>query len=162
MKLITVLIIALFISGCASNKGLVSLDQIKEHELNLSPIENRQTKIVIIRDEPTRQSVLPVLTSWFSENNFIISVVNSVDEATDKDNLFTYRAWWGWDMALYMRRVEMRLESAGNVLGSLKFDAVQYGAFGKFGNGEQRLRILLDALFGKITEDQANQMLGDV
>ena len=162
MKLITALMIALFISGCASNKGLVSLDQISESELKLNEKEDGRAEILILRDEPTRETVLPVIASWFSENNYTISVVDSAEEATVKDKLFRYRAWWSWDMALYMRRVEMSLESAGKVLGSLEFDAVQYGAFGKFGNAEQRLRILLDALFGKATEDQANQILGDI
>ena len=162
MKIVTTLIIAFLMSGCATNKGLVSFDQIKENELKLHQVENNPIEIVILKDEPTRESVLHVLTLWFSENNYKYSVVNTASKAKDEDSIFRYRAWWSWDMALYMRRAEMSLVSNGRVLGSLKFDALQYGGFGKFGNGERRLRILLDALFGKITEEQANKMLGDV
>ena len=55
----------------------------------------------------------------------------------------------------------MSLKAKGETLGDLNFDALQYGGFGKFGNAEQRLIILLDALFGKITYEKANALLGD-
>ena len=162
MKIIFALIIALFMTGCATNKGLVSFDKIDENDLRLHQIDKNPIEIAIFRDGETRETVLPVLISWFNENNYKVSVIEAMSDAATEDNVFKYRAWWSWDMALYMRKAEMSLVSDGHTLGSLQFDALKYGGFGKFGNAEQRLRILLDALFGKITKEEANQMLGDV
>jgi hypothetical protein len=144
--------IVLVITGCATNKGVTYIEQF-----------NRGSKaIIILKDPPTRESVLPVLVKWFSDNGFSATVVESLSEVNPGDLIFSYRAWWGWDLALYMRRVEMHIKSKGETLGSINFDALQYGTWGKFGDGEQRLRILLDALFGKITREEADKLLGEV
>jgi len=162
MKIISALIIALLMTGCATNKGLVSFDKVDENALRLHQVDKGPIEIAILRDGPTRETVLPILISWFNENNYKVSVIEAMSDAATEDNVFKYRAWWSWDMALYMRKAEMSLVSDGKISGSLQFDALKYGAFGKFGNGEQRLKILLDALFGKIAKEEANQMLGDV
>lgn len=54
----------------------------------------------------------------------------------------------------------MKVNANGETLGKLNFDALQYGGFGKFGNVEQRIIILFDCLFGKITLEEANKLLG--
>ena len=152
MKLIVILIFFLSFTGCASNKGITDLKQFKTNE---------KPQVVILRDAPTRVTVLPVLTKWFNDNGYSSIVIESLQESNPDQYLFSYRAWWGWDIATYMRRVEMRVKSKGETLGYLDFDALQYGGFGKFGNAENRLIILLDALFGKITHEQANKLLGE-
>ncbi|RCU49602.1 hypothetical protein DU002_11850 [Corallincola holothuriorum] len=140
----------LFVTGCATDKGVTYLEQV-----NVEP----GAKIVILKDEPTRESVLPVLVKWFKDNGYDSTVVMAVSESTPDDYVFSYRAWWGWDIATYMKDVEMTVNKNGERLGALNFDALQYGGFGKFGDAEQRLQILLDVLFGKITVDQANEQL---
>ncbi len=151
-KVMWLTFIALVMSGCATNKGVVYIEQF-----NRDP----QT-IIILKDPPTRESVLPVLVKWFSDNGFSATVVESLSEINPDDFIFSYRAWWGWDLALYMRRVEMYVKSKGQTLGAINFDALQYGTWGKFGEGEKRLVILLDALFGKITREEADKLLGEV
>lgn len=161
MKIISAFIIVLFMTGCATNKGLVSFDKVDENNLRLHQVDKDPVEIAILRDGETRETVLPVLISWFNENSYKVTVIEAMSDAATEDNVFKYRAWWSWDMALYMRKAEMSLVSDRKTLGSLQFDALKYGGFGKFGNAEQRLRILLDALFGKITKEEANQMLGN-
>lgn len=141
------------VTGCASNKGVTSLKQVE-------PINFDSNKLVILKDEPTRRIVLDVLTEWFYDNNINTTVIESRDDAKINNYVLSYRAWWGWDMATYMRKAEIKLKLNENTLGSLTFDALQYGGFGKFGDTRERLRILLDVLFGKIDRDQANVLLG--
>jgi len=161
MKNILLIIIVLFASGCATDKGLVRLEQLNAKDLEVQQVENVSKKIVILRDGPTRASVLPVLTDWFHENGFEVTVIELLNDAELNNYIFTYRAWWSWDMALYMRKADMNVMLNGKTVGTLSFDALQYGGFGKFGSGEKRLRILLDALFGKITREQADKLLGE-
>lgn len=152
MKKYTLLILLLMVTGCVSNKGVTTLDPV-----NLE----KSTQIFILKDAATRESVLPVLEKWFQNNGYSATVIESLKEAQPDNYVLSYSARWGWDMATYMRAVEMRVNSNGESLGHLDFDALQYGGFGKFGSAETRLNILLDALFGKITLEQANQLLGD-
>ncbi|HIE77899.1 MAG TPA: hypothetical protein EYP92_03630 [Candidatus Thioglobus sp.] len=153
MKVTMILISLLAITGCATNKGIIDLKQFET---------SQKLQVVILKDGPTRGSVLPVLIKWFSDNGYSSKVIMSLQEAKPDNYVFSYRAWWGWDMATYMRKVEMRVKSKGETFGNLDFDALQYGAFGKFGSSEKRLLILLDALFGKITHEKANELLGNV
>lgn len=140
------------VTGCVSNKGITKLDKAEI---------NNETQVVILKDEDTRESVLPVLEKWFKDNGYSHTVILSLQEAKPEDYILSYKAWWGWDLATYMKKVDMRVKAKGETLGSLNFDALQYGGFGKFGSAEQRLRILLDALFGKISIEQANKLLGE-
>ena len=119
------------------------------------------TGVVILQDKSTRESVLPVLEKWFYDNGYHSTVVSSLSEVGPDDYILSYRAWWSWDLATYMRKVEMNVKNKGQTLGNINFDALQYGGFGKFGDAEQRLNILLDAMFGKITVEEANKRLGD-
>ena len=152
-KIIIIAVFVFVVSGCATNKGVTDLQQFE--------IINK-SQVIILKDGPTRESVLPVLTKWFSDNGYSATVIESLHEASPDDYVFSYRAWWSWDMATYMRRVEMQVNKKGETLGALNFDALQYGGFGKFGSAEKRLIILLDVLFGKITRDEANKLLGEV
>lgn len=152
-KIIILFTLAIITTGCASNKGITDIQQVKEPETKA---------VVILKDTSTRESVLPVLEQWFYDNGYSSTVISSLDEVNPDDYLILYKAWWGWDLATYMRRVEMSVKNNQQTLGNIKFDALQYGGFGKFGSAEQRLKILLDALFGKITPEEANKLLGDV
>lgn len=145
-----VVVSAFLLGGCASNKGMTELTQVT----------GNPEQITIVRDTETRDSVQPVLEQWFTDNNYQYNVVQSIAEAKDTDNVFTYRAWWGWDLALYMSKVEMKVTNNNVPVGIAKFDALQYGGFGKFGNAETRLKIIMDVLFSKITEQEANTLLG--
>lgn len=151
MKRIIILIFVSSIAGCGTDKGLLELKQL----------DSVPEKVVILKDPPTKVAVLPVMIEWFSENNASATVVDSMNETKPEDYVLSYRAWWGWDLSTYMRRAEMKVESNKQTLGKLKFDALQYGGFGKFGDTEGRLKILLDVLFGKITRVEADKRLGE-
>jgi hypothetical protein len=151
-KILSTLALAFVLTGCATDKGLTTLKPVEAID---------KSQIVILNDGPTRESVLPVLTKWFTDNGYSSTVIHSLQQANPDNYVLSYRAWWSWDMATYMRKVEMSVNKQGESLGKLEFDALQYGGFGKFGNAEQRLIIMLDALFGKISLEEANKRLGD-
>ena len=150
---ILIVMASIYLVGCAtaSNKGVTSVSQVSE----------KVNEISIVRDEPTRELVHPILEEWFSENDYVFNVIEHKEDPKASDYVFTYRAWFGWDMKQYMRSVEMELYKKGESIGYVEFDAIQYGAFGKFGDTTARLKTLLDTLFNKITQDQANQLLGE-
>jgi len=152
MKKLIVVLLLVLLSGCATNQGITELAQAEVTD---------KTKVLILKDDATRESVLPVLEKWFVDNGYSSTVIDSLREADPDNYVISYRAWWSWDVATYMRRVEMAVNKEGETLGNLNFDALQYGGFGKFGDAEERLRILLDALFGKITREEANKLLGE-
>ena len=151
MKFYLIILFALVATGSASNKGVVKLEQFN--------VDSKE--IVIMKDEPTREGVLPILVQWLHDNGFSAKVAQSYSEVDPSKYIFSYRAWWGWDIAIYMRRVEMRVRLKDETLGAIDFDSLKYGGFGKFGNSEARLRILLDVLFGKITREEADKRLGE-
>jgi len=138
-----------FTSACASNKGIVELQRVTTDVGHIS----------LIRDEPTRAEVLEVIAAWLAENGYDYSVLEPGQKPSG--TALNYRAWWGWDVGIYMKRVNMQVARNGTSLGKIKFDALQYGGFGKFGSSVERLRTLLDALFAKIDRDTANELLGD-
>lgn len=140
----------ILISACTSNKGVTELTQLQ------TPVK----KVTIVRDADTRASVLPVLEQWFYDNSIKYDVVNSHQETEKNSNILTYKAWWSWDIATYMRKADLQLSNEGIPLSIVKFDALQYGGFGKFGNAEERLKILMDVMFAKISEEEANKKLG--
>ena len=161
MKKFSLIVMVLILSGCATNKGLVKFEQFNIKNLEINQVESRSKKILILRDKPTRAGVLAVLINWCNENDIEVAVVELMSDARPEDYVLTYRASWGWDIGVYMRKVDMSVISNDKTLGTLRFDALQYGAFGKFGSGEKRLKILLDALFGKISREKANKLLGE-
>ena len=146
----SIIVASFLLGGCASNKGMTELKQIT------TPAK----QFIIVRDKPTRESVQPILEQWFSDNNYKFNVVESIADTKPSDNVFTYRAWWGWDIAAYMSKAELKVTTGDVPVGIAKFDALQYGGFGKFGNAEARLKIVMDVLFSKITEEEANKLLG--
>ena len=153
MKKFLIILLTVAMTGCVavSNKGVTQLQQFKEDSKT----------VAILEDEPTRNGVLGVITKWFSDNGFNSSVIQSASEVKPDDYVFSYRAHFGWDLAIYMRTAALKVKSKGKTLGALNFDALQYGGFGKFGDTEKRLRILLDVLFGKITREEADKLLGE-
>jgi hypothetical protein len=151
MKKALVLLCILGISACASDKGLLELKQM----------DSVPEKVVILKDQPTRELVLPILVEWFAENNHDATVVESINEIKPNDYVLSYRAWWGWDLSTYMRKANMKVKLDNETLAKLRFSALEYGGFGKFGDTEKRLKILLDVLFGKITREEADKRLGE-
>lgn len=137
-------------AGCATNKGVVELTKVDE----------AVKKITVVKNAETRESVLPVLTNWLEENNVEYNVVNSSSDTATGETVLTYQASWSWDMALYMRSAEFKVAKNEIPVGIARFDALQYGGFGKFGDAESRIKILMDVLFGKISRDEADKRLG--
>ena len=68
---------------------------------------------MILKDIPTRETVLPAITQWFYDNGYSTVVVESLSEVAPNDYVFSYRAWWSWDIAMHMRKAEMIINSRG-------------------------------------------------
>ena len=63
-------------------------------------------------------------------------------------------------MATYMRFVNLDVtDNKGNKVAELDFDSVQYGGFDKFGNAEERLNLIMEVFFQKISIQDAERQL---
>ncbi|NKF52653.1 hypothetical protein G3R49_19020 [Shewanella sp. WXL01] len=145
-----IVLFTVLMAGC-SNLGIYEVTQVTSNP----------SQLTIAKDSKTRKSVLPILEKWAFENGYDVKTIDNYVMAERNEYTLTYRVWWGWDVASYMKKAEMKVLKDGVAVGSLKFDATEYGAFGKFGDAEDRLNILMDVLFNKITVAEGNKRAGD-
>jgi len=121
----------------------------------LEPTEFEKNKVTIIDDTRTRESARVVIEDWLTENGYVYDVVSDRKRQLKYEQSIYYKAHWGWDMALYMRTLDITAYSEQNRIGAVAIDTVGCGPFGKFGSAEDRIKITLDLLFMKITEKEA-------
>jgi len=63
-----------------------------------------------------------------------------------------YTANWAWDLAMYLTYLHIEIREDGNVIASADYDARRGGGnMGKFGHTADKMRPLLDKMFGKST-----------
>jgi hypothetical protein len=63
-----------------------------------------------------------------------------------------YTANWGWDMAMYLTYAEFRVYDARGLTGSAFYDARRGGGrLDKFGPTAEKIRPLIDQLFGSVS-----------
>ena len=61
-----------------------------------------------------------------------------------------YTANWAWDLAMYLTYLHIEIREDGNVIASADYDARRGGGnMGKFGHTADKMRPLLDQMFGK-------------
>jgi hypothetical protein len=59
----------------------------------------------------------------------------------------TYAASWGWDLAVYLKRADIRLFADAKPIGSVAYDATRGSAsMNKFGRTENKLRPMIDEM----------------
>ena len=60
----------------------------------------------------------------------------------------------------YMRFVNLDVtDNKGSMVAELDFDSVNYGGYDKFGNAEERLNLIMEVFFQKITVQDAERQL---
>ncbi|MCL1123650.1 Sbal_3080 family lipoprotein [Shewanella surugensis] len=137
----------LLLSGCGSPR------------YTAKPIEalTNQVDIVIINDEATREGFLETMESWLTEHHYQYTV-QSEGEKHDLNKLtLEYEGHWTWDLALYLKRAEIKAFQHGQRVGEVDFKVPYTANPNKFGNAEKRIRFMMDALFGQITAEEATQ-----
>lgn len=152
MKKVILAFTLLIISGCSSN-GLTALKPMPA---------NFDKQIVLTNDTKQTENVRDIVTTWMVTNGYDVSkeTANPTAKLADNQVMFEFNANWWWDMATYMRFVNLDVtDNQGNKVAELDFDSVRYGGFDKFGNAEERLNLIMNVFFQKISVQDAERQL---
>lgn len=151
-KIVLILSI-LLMSGCANN-AILELQQ-----LDSTKIENKS--IQIIDDGRTKESIKHIIAGKLDEYGFqyeVVDISQSNSSTTDNPKL-TYSANWWWDMASYMRFLNVEIKDNKQTVALVKIDTVKCGGFDKFGSAQRRTEITLDLLLNNLTKEEANELI---
>ncbi|MDA0145543.1 Sbal_3080 family lipoprotein [Vibrio sp. RW] len=143
----------LLMSGCANN-AILELQQ-----LDSTKIENKS--IQIIDDGRTKESIKHIIAGKLDEYGFqyeVVDISQSNSSTTDNPKL-TYSANWWWDMASYMRFLNVEIKDNKQTVALVKIDTVKCGGFDKFGSAQRRTEITLDLLLNNLTKEEANELI---
>lgn len=144
------ILLVLSLSACSS---------IRVENVTQVPRTEIVDEFVVIKDSATRETVLPVIENHLAQKGFQVRTVQSVSEIDPEDYAIKYRAWWSWDLALYMSRVHMEVLHGGAIIGSIDYEGKGGLNTNKWGNGERRLEIIIDTLLNDITVQDANKRI---
>ncbi len=152
-KKLSALSAILLLSGCANNAIL------ELQKLDSKNIENRS--IQIIDDGRTKDSIKHIIAGKLDEYGFqyqIVDVTQSNSNASNNPKL-TYSANWWWDMASYMRYLNIEIKDNNQIIALVKIDTVKCGGFDKFGSARRRTEITLDLLLSELNKEEANKLI---
>lgn len=142
----------LTLAGCSTN-GITKLIQMDS---------NFDKQIVMIDDSKQTKSVRAIVINWIEDHGYDVADITARTPVKLEDNqvLFKFNANWWWDIATYMRFVNLEVtDNKGISIDKLDFDSVQYGGLDKFGNAEERLNIIMEVFFGQISIEKAEHDL---
>jgi len=139
------LVLSIFLVGvlgaCAINKNIVPLEK-PEAIKNICIKEN--PKILM------KEGFLPELESQLHSHGIKTSIFTNKIPSDCRYTL-EYTANWQWDMAMYLTYMHIEIRDAGNVIGSVEYDARRGGGnMNKFGHTSEKMRPLLDEMLGEI------------
>jgi len=140
--------LVVFLAGCAGPK------------FSGSAIETfNDAKIVIVKDNDTRNGFLEAMERWLDNHNFEYVVVpDNSKHQLDKLTL-EYVGKWSWDLALYLREARISAYQEGQRVGEVEFRAANSLNLNKFGNAEKRISYMMDALLGESSVNEINKKL---
>ncbi|WP_110457096.1 Sbal_3080 family lipoprotein [Shewanella algidipiscicola] len=145
-------LVLIAVTGCSSN-GLTTLKPMDP---------NFEKEIVMTNDPDQTAKVRSIVTNWMVDNGYNVSKKTASPNAQlgDDQVMFEFNANWWWDMATYMRYVNLDVtDNKGNKVAELDFDSVRYGGMDKFGDAEERLNLIMEVFFQKISVQDAERQL---
>lgn len=115
--------------------------------------------ITIVRDDATREVFLSRMETWCQDNGYDCSV--APDGSLHKPNNLTlvYISFWSWDITTYIADATIKAYKDSKRIGEATFKASNNFNGAKWGDDEKRIGILMQLLFGQVTQEEANQML---
>jgi hypothetical protein len=143
----------LVLGGCANN-AIVELKKLDSNSLDSKELQ-------IIDDGRTKDSIKHIIAAKLDEYDYtyqVIDVSQSNANTTSAPKL-TYSANWWWDMATYMRYLNIEVKDNNQTVALVKIDTVKCGGLDKFGSAERRTKITLDVLLSDLTKEEANELI---
>lgn len=139
VRALAFLLLALALSGCSITK---SIDPIKAEVSQVCVLDNPK----VLMDE-----FQPELQRQVEEKGFPTKAYRGARPA-DCSHHLEYTANWQWDMAMYLTYAEMRVYDRKGLAGQAVYNARNGGGrLDKFGRTAEKIRPLIDELFGSAT-----------
>jgi hypothetical protein len=139
VRALAFLLLALALSGCSITK---SIDPIKAEVSQVCVLDNPK----VLMDE-----FQPELQRQIEEKGFPTKAYRGARPA-DCSHHLEYTANWQWDMAMYLTYAEMRVYDRKGLAGQAVYNARNGGGrLDKFGRTAEKIRPLIDELFGFAT-----------
>ena len=143
--------VLLLLSGCAAPR------------FDGSPVDSSLTcdghEVVVIMNSATRPGFLEAVEDWLSDNGYNYTVApDSSQHELDKLTL-EYVGRWSWDLAIFLSEAEITAFHQGQRVGRVGYRAPNTFHLAKFGEGSQRIKYMMDVLFGSLSPDEARQRL---
>lgn len=143
-------IILVFVSACSSIR-VENVTQVSKEEIF--------DEIKVVKDQETRESVLPVIEDYFVTKGYKVTIVDSSADVEPSDYAIEYRAWWTWDLALYMSKAHIKMLRNGAIVGNVSYEGKGGLNTNKWGDADRRIRIMLDTLLNEVSVDEANRRI---
>lgn len=150
-KVTIITAIAIVITGCAGPRynGSAIAPELHQHK----------PQVVVIEDAETREGFRKTIENWLQKNNYQYSI--SPDGSKHNQDILTieYVGHWNWDLALYLSRAKIEAFHQGQRVGEVTYKAPNTLNTNKFSNAEERIEYMLEVLFGKISDIEANRSI---
>ncbi len=146
-----VILCMLILTGCAGPS--ITGNAIPQIIIDAKP------DILSIDDDETRQGFQQAVEGWLESNghSYAVAPENSLH---DPDKLtIEYEGIWKWDMALYLHQAFIEAFYKGERVSKVSFIAPNSLNTNKWGKGEERIKLMMDVLFGKKTPTDATNNL---
>ena len=141
------IVLSVFLVGCGSPRYLGTA----------IPDVSKKPEVVIVQDAETRPGFLDTMKNWLDRNNYTYSVVPDKSKHDLSKLTLEYEGHWGWDLALYLKNAEINAFKDGQRVGEVTFKVPYTANPSKFGVAETRINYMMDALFGKMTPEEATK-----
>lgn len=148
-RFLFVFITLLILSGCGSPRYAAQ------------PIKAMTNKadIVIVKDDATREGFLEAMETWLTENHYTYKIIDSGAKHDLSKLTLEYEGLWRWDLALYLQDAEIKAYQQGQKVGEVDFHVPYTMNPSKFGSAEKRIRLMMAALFGQMSDEEATKIV---
>ena len=143
--------IVLFATGCAAPKydGTAISDEIT----------NKKPQVEIIHNDKTREGFKETVETWLKKNGYAYTIKQSGSKH-DLDKLtIEYVGIWRWDLALFLNSAKIEAFHEGQRVAEATYKAPNNMNMNKFSNADERIKYLMDVLFGKLTPQEATSTI---
>ncbi len=141
----------LFVTGCAGPR--ITGSTIPSNVLSNNP------DVLLINDDETREGFNEAMEDWLKDNKKVYTVKPEHTQHDPEKLTIEYVGYWKWDMALYLSRAEIEAFHGGQRIGTVNFKAPNSLNPNKWGSGEERIKLMMDVLYGKKTAKEATGQL---
>ena len=119
------------------------------------------TPVVVVRDDATKRGFLETIENWLSANGYAYDVAPDGSGHDPEKLTLEYVGDWAWDLALYLQDAQIDAYKGGRKIAGVRYHVPKVTLNpNKFSVASERISMMLDVLFGKISAAEArNKML---